>query len=153
MGTSLLERRPDVINLYGAYTHNIDAKGRLSLPAKFREKLPGYLVAMVDISGRCLYVFDEEGFDDYVAQLFEHKGGYNPRSMEDIELRSQLMERAVDVSIDSAGRINLPANLRTAVGLDKEVQLIGNAGYFEIWDVKRREQARAAVNLADLLEP
>ena len=142
-----------MINLYGAYTHNIDAKGRLSLPSKFRDKLPESLVAMVELRGKCLYVFDEEGFEDYVAQLFEHKGGYNPRSIEDIELRSQIMERAVDVSIDSAGRINLPATLRSAVGLEKEVQLIGNAGYFEIWDVKRREQARAAVNLADLLEP
>lgn len=141
-----------MINLYGTYTHNVDAKGRLSLPAKFRAKLSADLVAMVDISGQCLYVFDQEGFEGYVEQIFARKGGYNPLSAEHIELRRQISERATDVTVDSAGRINIPANLREAVGIDKEVTLIGNTGYFEIWDAKRREEARAAVNLAALLE-
>ena len=141
-----------MINLNGLYTHNVDAKGRLSLPAKFRAKLPEELVAMVDISGECLYVFDEEGFDGYVEQIFALKGGYNPMKREHIELRRQISERATDVSVDAAGRINIPANLREAVGITKEVCLIGNTGYFEIWDAKRRDAARASVNLADLLE-
>ena len=150
MGTSV-ERRPAVINLYGAYTHNIDAKGRLSLPAKFRKKLPEDLVAMVDIQDKCLYVFDEEGFDAYMEQIFAGMGGYNPMNVTHVSLRSLLSERATDVTIDSAGRINLPAALREAVGLDKEVVLVGNKGYFEIWDAKRRADARAAVDLSQLL--
>ena len=141
-----------MIDLYGTYTHNVDAKGRLSLPAKFLKKLPEDLVAMVEIQGRCLYVFTEEGFDGYVSDLFEHKGGYNPRSLEDIELRTQLRERAVDISVDSAGRINIPASLREAVGIAREVAVIGNGEHFEVWDAKRRAQERAKVNLADLLE-
>ena len=141
-----------MIKLYGAYTHNIDAKGRLSLPAKFRKKLPEELVALLEPFGRCLYVFDEEGFEDYVDGLFEQKGGYNPRSLEDIELRSQISERAVDVTIDSAGRINLPAGLRDAAGIDKEVELVGNRGYFEVWDVKRRAEERAKVDVASLMQ-
>ena len=140
-----------MINLHGAYTHNIDAKGRLSLPAKFRKKLPEELVAMVDIQDRCLYVFDEEGFDAYMDGLFVGMGGFNPLNVTHINLRSLLSERATDVSIDSAGRINLPANLRQAAGLEKEVELVGTPDHLEIWDAKRRADVRAAVDLKQLL--
>ena len=143
-----------MINLYGAYTHNVDAKGRLSLPAKFRKKLPEDLVVMVDPRKQCLFVFSEEGYDDYVNNLlFAKKGGYDPLNAEHEELRRQISEFADGVTVDSAGRINLADRLCRVVGVTREVELIGNAGYFEIWDVKRREEARAAVNLNDLLHP
>ena len=145
-----------MINLYGTYSHNIDAKGRLSLPAKFRKKLEcgdqsGDLVATVDLSGQCLYVFSEEGYEEWVALIFEKMGGYDPRNVSHMAYRTALMERAVEVSLDAAGRINLPPALREAAGLEKEVDLIGNAGYFEIWDAKRREAARSQVDLSALL--
>ncbi len=143
-----------MINLFGAYTHNVDAKGRLSLPAKFRKKLPEDLVVLVEPRKQCLYVFDEEGYVDYVNnQLFAKKGGYDPLNPEHEELRRQISEFADGVTVDSAGRINLSERLRSVVGITREVELIGNAGYFEVWDAKRREEARSTANLADLLQP
>ncbi len=142
-----------MINLYGSYTHNVDAKGRLSLPAKFRKKLPEDLVVLVEPRKQCLYVFDEDGYDDYVNnQLFARKGGYDPLNPEHEELRRQISEFADGVSVDSAGRINLSGRLCEAVGITREVTLIGNAGYFEIWDAKRRDDARAASDLTKMLQ-
>lgn len=143
-----------MINLYGAYTHNVDAKGRLSLPAKFRKKLPEDLVVMVEPRKQCLFVFDEEGYDDYVNNLlFARKGGYDPLNAEHAELRRQIGEFADGVTVDTAGRINLSDRLCAVVGITKEVELIGNAGYFEVWDAKRREEARSRMDLDALLNP
>ena len=141
-----------MINLFGAYTHNIDAKGRLSLPAKFRKKLPEDLVVMVEPRKECLYVFAEDGFDDFVEnQLFAKKGGFDPLNAEHTELRRQIGEFADGVTVDGAGRINLSGRLCDVVGISREVELIGVGDHFEIWDAKRREEARATADLADLL--
>ena len=63
-----------------------------------------------------------------------------------------LLGNAQDVDMDSTGRVLVAPELREAVGLDKEATLIGNTGYFEVWDAKRREEARKAVTLAGLLQ-
>ena len=56
-----------------------------------------------------------------------------------MRLRRKLKARAKDVEIDASGRIMLPAEAREVVGIDKDVAVVGNTGYFEIWDAKRYE--------------
>ena len=145
-----------MVTLLGAYTHNVDAKGRVSLPAKFRRKLPADLIVALAIEGDCLCVYEEEAYEEYIEEFFrrrkglgtaEGQTGYDILSADDIEARRQLSERAADVTVDSAGRINLPQGLAAEAGLGKEVVLIGSKGGFEIWDAKRREAARATVDL------
>lgn len=140
-----------MIDLSGEYSHKVDAKGRLSLPARFRKELSEDLIVTVDPRGRCLYVFEPEDFNEWVASFFEADGGFNPRNPEHEDLRSALKGRGAPVSIDGAGRINLLAKQRDAVGIDKDVVLVGNTGYFEIWDAKRREQQEAQLDLVALL--
>lgn len=141
-----------MINLFGAQSYNVDTKGRLSVPAKFRKKLPEDLVVMVEPRKQCLYVFSEEGFDDFVEnKLFAKKGGFDPLNAEHAELLRQIGEFADGVTVDSAGRINLSDRLCAVVGITREVEVIGVGDHFEIWDAKRREEARASADLADLL--
>ena len=142
-----------MIDLNGAYTHNVDAKGRLTLPAKFRKAIPSdELVATINPLNECLYVFgSSEDFNDWVKSFFEHDGGFNSKNLQHVAAQRALKERAMDVTVDSAGRINLPSALCAAVGITREVTIIGNTGYFEIWDAKRREEAKAAFDLADIL--
>ncbi|MBQ6455064.1 MAG: division/cell wall cluster transcriptional repressor MraZ [Eggerthellaceae bacterium] len=128
-----------VFDLNGEYTHNVDSKGRIALPAKFRKSLPTDLVVTYDLKKECLYVFDEEGHRDWVASFFEMDGGFDQRSETHLKFRRALKRLAFDVAQDSAGRISIPADMRKTVGIDKEVVLIGNTGYFEIWDKKRLE--------------
>lgn len=140
-----------MVDLLGEYCHKVDAKGRLSLPAKFRKELSKDLIATIDPHGECLYVFEPADFNSWVQSFFEKDGGFNPRNSKHVEARRELKSRATDVEIDGSGRINLSAQIRAAVGIDKDAVLIGNTGYFEIWDAKRRESSKQKVDLASML--
>ena len=65
-------------------------------------------------------------------------------------LTRKLKRRSEDVQIDASGRIMLPAKMRGAVDIDKDVVIVGNTGYFEVWDAKRCDEADEDVDL-DLL--
>ncbi len=65
-----------------------------------------------------------------------------------MKLRRKLKGRARDVEVDSSGRIMLPAEVRAAAGIDKEVVIVGNTGRFEIWDAKRYEEMNDDIDLS-----
>ena len=144
-----------MVDLIGEYRHKIDAKGRLALPASFRKELPKDLyvvsVPVKDPAERCLYVFEEEDFNEWVASFFRADGGYNPRNEKHNKTRRNLKALAKGTEIDGSGRISVPVSLREQAGLEKEVAIIGNTGYFEIWDAKRWDDQKADVDLASML--
>ena len=128
------------VDLNGEYRFKVDGKGRVSLPSKFRKVLSRDLVVTRDLEDECLYVFETPEFDAWVNRLFEERfGGYRASSREHVRLRRKLKSRSRDVEVDASGRIMLTGELREAVGIGKDVVLIGNTGYFEIWDAKRYE--------------
>ena len=115
----------------GDYQHTLDAKGRVSLPAKFRADMTGKLV-IVNGLDRCLYVYSTEEYERFVEDLI---------AQNEFEPRIRRMQRfftagAVDVELDSAGRISLPSNLREYAGLTKDVSITGNGNRIEIWDAE-----------------
>lgn len=127
-----------IVDLNGEFRFKVDAKGRVSLPAKFRKVLSADLVVTLNPQDECLYVFESAGFNAWVAKVFRDKfGGYDETSELHVRLRRKLKSRAKDVEIDASGRIMLPADAREVVGIDKDVAVVGNTGYFEIWDAKR----------------
>lgn len=127
-----------VVDLNSAYRHKVDAKGRMSLPASFRKVLPTDLVVTRNPKDECLYVFVPEAFNSWVIKVFEDKfDKFDETNDLHLRLRRKLKSRAADVSIDASGRIMVSAEQREAVGIDKDVVVVGNTGYFEIWDAKR----------------
>lgn len=129
-----------VVDLNGEFRFKVDAKGRVSLPAKFRRVLSTDLVVTLNPKDECLYVFESTGFNSWVSKVFKDKfGGYDETDDLHVRLRRKLKARAKDVEIDASGRIMLPAEAREVVGIDKDVAVVGNTGYFEIWDAKRYE--------------
>ncbi len=136
------------VDLNGAYRHKVDEKGRMSLPASFRKDLSTDLVVTRNPKDECLYVFEPDDFNVWVAQVFEDKfGKFDATDDLHVRLRRKLKSRAAAVSIDAAGRIMLPAEARKAVDIDKNVVVVGNTGYFEIWDAKRYDQVDDATDL------
>ena len=123
----------------GRYQHTIDPKGRVSVPAKYRNLLAE------SANGTLIVVPNTEALEVHPLQEWERiESKINERSMFDPELRRLgrlYVSRAKEVEIDSAGRILLPPDSREPVGLVKDVTLVG-AGrpYFEIWDRKRFEE-------------
>ena len=114
----------------GEYQHTLDAKGRLSLPVRFRNQLSGDYVVVKGIE-KCLYVFSPEGFEAFLARLTE-RGDFG----KDIRIvRRFFTAGAKPDELDSAGRISIPASQREYANLGRDVAVIGNDDRIEIWDV------------------
>lgn len=136
--------------LLGEFSRKIDAKGRLSLPADFRKELSEDLRITLSIDGSCLYVFETEDFNKWVASLFEAQGGFNVGNAMMVRQRTLLNARAGKCEIDNVGRIKVAASLREAAGLDKDVVVIGNGDRIEIWDEERWNQFLLETDLTSL---
>ena len=148
-----MEEARKTVDLNGSYRFKSDAKGRVSLPAKFRKVLSEDLVVTIALTGDHLLVFDgQDSFNAWVDGIFVDKfGGYNSTNREQMMLRSMLKGNAFDVQPDSAGRILLPAELREKAGIDKEVVIVGNTGFFEVWSDKRRSEVVGEIDFSSLL--
>lgn len=114
----------------GTYEPRLDEKGRLILPAKFREKLQGGLV-ITRGQEHCLYVFPMGEFEAMYERLRQE-----PLSSKEARAYQRLfLSGAVDEIPDKQGRIVIPAPLRTYAGLGKELAVIGAGSRVEIWDL------------------
>ena len=148
-----MEDAKGIVDLNGSFRFKTDAKGRVSLPAKFRKVLSEDLVVTCSLDSEFLMVFDgQDSFNAWVDELFVDRfGGYKPSKVEHQRLKSLLKGNAFDVQADTAGRILLPADLREQAGIDREVVIVGNTGFFEVWSEKRRDQMLASVDITSLL--
>jgi len=113
----------------GEYQHTLDAKGRLSLPAKLRNQMAGSFVVAKGLEG-CLYVSSSEAYERFLGQLTE-RGDFGAKHR---QVRRFFTAGAHEDELDSAGRITIPAGLREFAGLERDVTVIGNGDRIEIWD-------------------
>jgi MraZ protein len=113
----------------GQYIHSIDAKGRLTIPVRFRAAMAGgaYIVQGFD---RNLMVYTTEGYQRLAKQA-SLPSTTNPEAR---AMRRVVFGRASEIGLDSAGRILIPPFLRDWAGLDSEATIIGAGDYFEIWN-------------------
>ncbi|MBO4616687.1 MraZ protein [Lachnospiraceae bacterium YSD2013] len=131
----------------GEYNHTIDEKGRLIIPAKFREELGNEFVVTRGLDG-CLF-----GYNNSEWQVFEDKLRALPLTNKDArQFQRFMLAGAASVEIDKQGRILLPQVLRTFAGLDKDVVLIGVAGRIEIWSKDKYEEASAVDDMEAIAE-
>ena len=113
----------------GTHTPRLDDKGRLFLPAKFRDKLAGGLV-MTRGQERCLYVFPMDEFVK-ITQRFQEAPTSSKAARDYMRV---FLSGASDEIPDKQGRITLPAPLRAYAGLKKDLAVIGAGARVEIWD-------------------
>jgi MraZ protein len=112
---------------------SLDNKGRLAVPAKYREGLmslcAGRLVVTADPS-KCLLVYPQPVWEP-IEQKLNGLSSFNAQTR---SLQRLLVGNATDVEMDGAGRILVPPLLRQFAGLDKDVVLVGQGAKFELWD-------------------
>lgn len=119
--------------LRGAHAINLDSKGRLAIPTRYRDWLQrdcsGQLVCTIDIKFKCLLLYPLPDWEEIELKLRRLS------TMNESERRLQrlLLGYACDCEMDGNGRILLPAPLRAHAGLDKKVMLVGQLNKFEIW--------------------
>lgn len=137
------------VDLNGEFHFKVDGKGRVALPAKFRKVLSKDLVVTPELEGECVYVFETPDFNEWVDKLFVDRfGEYKESDRQHVNLRRKLKARARDVEVDASGRIMLSPEVRAAVGIDKEVVIVGNTGRFEIWDAERYDAVDSEIDLS-----
>ncbi len=133
--------------LVGSAIHKIDPKGRISLPAGYRKELGGSdLIVVPSPTDKALYVFNPESFEEWLDSLFDRSGGFNPRSRKDVVIRQRILASAATLVIDSAGRINVPNEMREYAHLNKDVSVAGNYDHVEIWDAELYEEAMSLIS-------
>lgn len=117
----------------GSHPITIDAKGRIAIPASYRQSLiddcGGRLVITRHWDG-CLLVYPAPEFQKFESQLLS-KGSLNPQVR---NIQRFFIGNARDIDMDRQGRLLLPANLRAAAGLDSKAVLSGLGNLFELWD-------------------
>ena len=121
--------------MFGEYFHNVDAKGRLSVPAKFRDTLGSTVVISVDPDG-CLRIYSSEKWDEVITRMAEQIPTSTPQGR---KLFRYFTSKASTCELDSQGRIIIPPSLRQHAGITKEVVVVGSGDKAEVWDKTRYE--------------
>jgi MraZ protein len=116
----------------GEFQHSLDAKGRVILPARYRDQLAeGAFVTKG--RGGCLSVFAPEEFAVVATEIREQ----SKRGQRELNAARSFFGGTCEVRPDKQGRVALPPNLREYAGLDREVVLVGLFSRIEIWDRAR----------------
>jgi MraZ protein len=120
--------------LLGEFNHNLDNKGRLLIPAKFRNKFSDGIIITRGIDN-CLFGFPRDEWEKVVAKLTNL-----PISQANARAFSRLMlSGAFETEIDNQGRILIPEILRKYANLNKKVVIVGVYSRIEIWDKEKWE--------------
>jgi len=121
----------------GQYEHQMDQKGRVSLPSAFRREADGDRFVLMQWEPRYLTLFPEEKWRDVQEKLLEFRRS-EPEAWNQVRM---IIGQAVEVSPDKQGRILVPGGLQEAASLSNTVLLSGNLDRIELWDPKTYAEA------------
>ena len=130
---------------WGEFQHSLDAKGRVILPARFRDQLEGGAVMARALDG-CLAVYPIGEFDRVARKLRDAR----ERGARERQAARTFFAGAVEITPDKQGRVAVPQHLRDYAGLDREVMVAGSFDHIEIWDAQRfhERDAEGIVSIA-----
>lgn len=137
------------IMFMGEYQHNIDAKGRIIVPVKFREELGESMIVTRGLDG-CLTIYTPEQWQQVVENLKKL-----PSTKREVRMYTHmLMAKAAECDLDSMGRIRIPAHLTKEAQLEKHCIIVGVNDHIEIWDQVKWEEyySLASENYEDVAE-
>ena len=137
----------------GATSLNLDAKGRLAIPAKHRDALlnqgAGHLVLTAH-PHRCLLLYPQPAWEPIQAKMMA-LSSFDKQSS---ALQRLLVGFAEDIELDNSGRLLVSPVLREFSGLEKQAMLVGQGSHFELWSMEAwRVQLEHAMSSDDMLLP
>ncbi|HEY5567013.1 MAG TPA: division/cell wall cluster transcriptional repressor MraZ [Gammaproteobacteria bacterium] len=120
----------------------LDAKGRLAIPARHRERIvtrsEGQLVVTLN-TAHCLLIYTLPDWEEIERKL-TRLPSFNKDAT---RLRGLMLAHATDLQLDGHGRVLLPKELRAYAGLERQAFLIGQGNTLQLWDEKRWDKQRA----------
>lgn len=121
---------------------NIDAKGRIAMPTRYRDQLlaesNGHVVMTIDTEEKCLLLYPLNAWEEIENKLAALPS-FNPAAR---RIQRLLIGHATESELDSNGRILLPPLLREYAGLNKRIMLVGQGKKFELWDEEHWQMRR-----------
>ncbi|MEN0015269.1 MAG: division/cell wall cluster transcriptional repressor MraZ [Solirubrobacteraceae bacterium] len=128
----------------GTYQHTLDAKFRLTVPARFRDDFEPGLVAVKGVDP-CVELWRPAEFETHVDAATAGLATMSPQMRQTLRL---MQGSAYDTNLDKVGRVGLTESLRAHGGLEKDVVLIGVGRCLELWNRERWEQHEAGLAAA-----
>ncbi len=120
----------------GASQLTLDGKGRISMPSRHRDSLAAGCDGRLTLTRHpdgCVLVYPRPTWEARREQIAELP--FSARALQRL-----LLGNATDVELDTAGRVLIPTELRSAAQLERDVMLLGMGAHFELWDVARLEE-------------
>jgi MraZ protein len=118
----------------GATSLNLDAKGRLAIPARHRDAMQAQCAGHLVLTAhphRCLLLYPQPAWEPIQSKMMA-LSSFDKQSS---SLQRLLVGHAEDVELDSAGRLLVSTVLREFAGLDKQAMLVGQGSHFELWNM------------------
>ena len=113
----------------GEYNHNLDSKGRIIIPSKFRDALQSTFILTRGLDG-CLAIYSNEQWENIINRLSKL-----PSTKKAVRQYIRMMTaKACECVLDNQGRIQIPAFLASDVNIIKECSIVGANDHIEIWD-------------------
>ena len=133
--------------LMGEYSHSLDTKGRLIMPAKLRQDIGDKFILTKGLDG-CLFAFSQTEWNNFEEKL-------KSLPLSDKNARNFVrffLSGATECEIDKQGRFLIPNNLRTAANLEKDAIIIGVGTRIEIWNKERWEKCDEEISADEIAE-
>lgn len=146
-----MQKSGEEILFQGSSALTLDAKGRISIPTRHRDALVSQVEGRLTLTRHpdgCLLVYPRSVWEEKREQIANFPMSARP-------LQRLLLGNAQDVDMDGSGRILVAPELRNAVGLMRDVMLLGMGSHFELWDsaeYTRREAEDLAKGMPEVLE-
>ena len=133
--------------LMGEYSHSLDTKGRLIMPAKLRQDIGDTFILTKGLDG-CLFAFSQTEWNNFEEKL-------KSLPLSDKNARNFVrffLSGATECEIDKQGRFLIPTNLRTAANLEKDAIIIGVGTRIEIWNKETWEKCDEEISADEIAE-
>jgi len=138
-----------VRGLTGNHPRQLDERGRFVLPAKLREKMSGTVHITLSLVDKCLVLYTQDEWDILEDQVRELPTTTNRAAKQFVEI---VIGSADESEIDKQGRIGVDQELLKAVGITKDITLVGIGSKLEIWDSELYKKTKADISFEDVLE-
>ncbi|MBS7298182.1 MAG: division/cell wall cluster transcriptional repressor MraZ [Eubacteriales bacterium] len=136
-------------DLFGSYTRQLDERGRFVLPSKVREKIEGPVHITRSLVDDCLLLYTEDEWTILKEQVRDLPTTTNKAAKRFVQI---VFGQSVEGEVDKQGRIALTSELLEAVGMTRDIILVGIGSKMEIWDVKKYEDVMNEADFDEILD-
>lgn len=136
-------------DLFGSFTRQLDERGRFVLPSKVREKIEGSVHITRSLVDDCLLLYTEDEWTILKEQVRDLPVTTNKAAKRFVQI---VFGQSVEGEVDKQGRIALTQELIDAVGMSRDITLVGIGSKMEIWDTEKYQKVMQEADFDEILD-